>query len=357
MVKNLLFIVLLGLGLPLWAQQNPPIKANKDKSFKDDVRSKDAFRLMFYNTENFFDTLHDPNKNDIEFTPAGNYHWTKWKFFKKLQHTAKTILAVGGWETPDIIMMAEIENRYVLEKLIYATPLKAFRFGIIHEESPDTRGIDVAVIYRKEKFKELYHRAINITFPDQPEVKTRDILYIKGILSSKDTLHLFVNHWPSRLGGYEASLPKRNYVASVLKSATDSIIAQNPNANIVIAGDFNDEPTDESITQILKALPDTLTQPTPGLVNMMYRKTGKEGTNKYQGNWSIIDQIIISSPLYLRKNGLQITSSGAQIFSADFLLEDDEAFTGKKPLRTYSGMKYIGGFSDHLPVYIDLIHN
>ena len=187
-------------SIVLFAQKESYIKASRENSLKDEVRGKNAFRLMFYNTENFFDTLHDPNKNDNDFTPEGNYHWNKWKFYNKLQHTAKTILALGGWDPPDIIMMAEIENRYILERLIYSTPLKAFKYGIIHEESPDSRGIDVALIYRKEKFKELYHRAINITFPDQAEVKTRDILYVKGVLSSKDTLHIFVNHWPSRLG-------------------------------------------------------------------------------------------------------------------------------------------------------------
>ena len=356
-MKKLFLPILVLMWISLVAQQNHAAKKDKEYVFKDDVRGKNAFRIMFYNTENTFDTIKDSVKNDIDFTSEGNYHWTKWKFYNKLNHIAKTIIALGGWEVPDIIMLAEIENRYVLNRLIYSTPLKAFRFGIVHEESPDARGIDVALIYRKEKFRELYHRAINITFPDQPESKTRDILYVKGILSSKDTLNIFVNHWPSRLGGYEASMPRRKYVASVLKAATDTIFSANPDANILIAGDFNDEPFDESLSQVLKALPDTVTHSMPALVNMMYNKTGMEGSNKYQGNWSIIDQIILSAPLFVRKSGLQITSAGAQIFKADFLLEDDATSTGKKPFRTYSGMKYIGGFSDHLPVYIDLIHN
>jgi endonuclease/exonuclease/phosphatase family metal-dependent hydrolase len=188
--------------------------------------------------------------------------------------------------------------------------------------------------------------------------KTRDILYVQGVLATdcEDTLHLFVNHWTSRYGGQAATMGKRNLTASILRLKIDSLLQANPLTRILIMGDFNDYPDDESITSFLRATCDTANSAENTLINMMYSYLSKNniGTHKYKEHWGILDQIIVSQGFFRAKNSLQTVRS-ASIFYADFLLEVDNANMGKKPKRTYSGYKYIGGFSDHLPVYIDLI--
>ena len=197
---------------------------------------------MFYNVENLFDVFNDSLTNDDEFTPEGERHWNNYKFYKKLNNLSKVIIGIGEWNPPSVIGFCEIENRFVLNKLIYETPLKNFDYKIIHSDSPDRRGIDVAFLYRQSKFEPFLLLPVPIHFPDNPESKTRDILYVKGILNKTDTIHFFVNHWPSRYGGYEDSKPRRMCVASVLRSKVDSILSVNHHPNIIIMGDFNDEP-------------------------------------------------------------------------------------------------------------------
>lgn len=322
----------------------------------DGKRGTNAIRLVFYNTENFFDTFDDSLTNDDEYTPMGMRGWSYNKFQRKLINISKVFLSIGGWEPPEIIGMCEVENRFVLYKLTTDTPLSKIGYKIIHEDSPDPRGIDVAMIYRPDKFKPIMYRAIPIRFPNDPNGRTRDILYVKGMVMGKDTLHVFINHWPSRYGGYAGTKPKRAFVASVLRHATDSLMRVVPDARIVIMGDFNDEPTDESITEVLKARSDSAQLSSTDLFNMMYRLSGnwRSGTNKFRENWSLIDQIIVSSTLLHSKTGLYTYANGAHIYDAPFLLMEDKTYFGVKPFRTYLGPRYLGGFSDHLPVYLDI---
>ncbi len=167
------------------------------------------FRVMFYNVENLFDTKDDSLTSDEEFLPDGDRHWNTNKFYKKLNNIYKVILGVGEWNPPAIVALCEIENRFVLNQLVYQTPLKKFDYKVVHFESPDRRGIDVAMLYRKELFHVDTAFPIQINFPFDENSKTRDILYVKGSFDKKDTIHFFINHWPSRYGGYMQTKPKR----------------------------------------------------------------------------------------------------------------------------------------------------
>jgi len=252
--------------------------------------------------------------------------------------------------------MCEVENDYVLKKLIYETPLKNSHYRIIHYDSPDARGIDVALLYRPDRFRVLTSKPVRVRFPFDTNSATRDILYVKGVIFGNDTVHLFINHWPSRMGGYTESTPRRNYVASLLRTAIDTINAHHTDANIVIMGDFNDEPDNESLLHILKARTDTQDLRTADLVNLMSFKL-KEwniGTIKYQGKWSIFDQFIVSRNMVASHNNLFTRIEDAHIFKGNFLLEDDARYLGSKLNRTYVGPVYHGGYSDHLPIYLDI---
>ncbi|NPA45253.1 MAG: endonuclease, partial [Chlorobi bacterium] len=210
-------------------------------------------RIMFYNTENLFDIFDDTLKIDEAFTPDGEKHWNKRKFDKKLYNISKVITAVGQWELPEVIGLCEIENRYVLERLIKQTALKNFNYRIIHKESPDRRGIDVGMLYRKDKFHPISYEAVRVVFPFDANKPTRDILYVKGTNNYNDTLHIFVNHWPSRWGGQLETDRKRMFAASVLKGKVDSLFDADVNPNIIIMGDLNDYPDNNSVVKVLKA--------------------------------------------------------------------------------------------------------
>lgn len=310
-------------------------------------------RIMFYNVENLFDPANDSLTNDDDFTPEGNNRWTNSRMYAKLNNTAKVIIAVGEGNLPVLVGLCEIENRNVLNKLVYNTPLKSNNYGVAHFESPDPRGIDVALLYRKDCFKVLAQKALPIIFEDEKEAHTRDILYVKGILHTSDTLHVFVNHWPSKYGGVAATLAKRKAVGQFLRSFTDSI-QQKTKSNIVIMGDLNDTPEDESVATSLGACL-TMNPCSTNLVNLMgpLLSDASIGTHKYSGHWSIIDQFIVSKSFVNNTQGWHI--QGAHVYNAAFLLTPDKNRSGHTPYRTFLGFKYEGGFSDHLPIYADLI--
>jgi len=306
---------------------------------------------MFYNVENLFDTKNDSLINDDEFTPDGERNWNDHRFYQKLNNIYKVILGVGEWNPAAIVALCEIENRFVLNQLVYETPLEKFDYKVVHFDSPDQRGIDVGLLFRNGLFTKDTAYPIPIKFPDNPESKTRDILYVKGSFDQKDTIHLFVNHWPSRYGGYLETKPKREFVASVLKSVTDSLFFINPASKIVIMGDFNDGPFEDSFINHLQSKNDSINYTGSDLVNLM--AFCNRGTLKYKGDWDFFDQVIVSGAM-LKGKGYQVQNKKANIFAPDFLMQEDEKYLGEKPFRTYNGFKYQGGFSDHLPVYIDV---
>lgn len=311
------------------------------------------FRVMFYNVENLFDTIDEPGKNDEEYLPEGSRYWTPYRFRQKLLTIYKVVAAAGEWDAPDVIGLCEVENRFVLELLRELTPLVNIPYNIIHRDSPDVRGIDVALMYRPDKMEIIDSAFFTLVFPHEPTIKTREILYAKGLLSN-DTLHFFVNHWPSRLGGAQAEL-SRMFTGSFLRKRVDSLFKVNPRAKIIIMGDFNDEPNDRSLTEGLGALT-TKADITEDLYNLMapVKQNTSLGTHKYQGQWAILDQFIVSAALLQKNTGVFTTHNAAKIMMQDFLLIEDEIYSGQRPYRTYDGFRYAGGFSDHLPITLDL---
>ncbi len=302
-----------------------------------------TFRLAFYNVENLFDTKDDPKTHDNEFLPNGKKRWNNKKYQEKLSHIYKTLMQVKGLKKLSIIGLAEIENRKVLNELLYKTPLYREKYKIIHQDSPDERGIDVALLYREEEFKVINHQFIRVFFEDDKRDKTRDILYAKGIIFDRDTLHVYVNHWPSRYGGYMKTKGKRERAATILAQHMDSIYHVNPNALCVAVGDFNDKPKDSSIKTLLKETKNVY------LYNLL--RDRKDGTVKYRSHWNLFDQILVSRNLTNKNHHIQVQN--ASIGKFPFLMEKDYRNGGNKPFRTYLGYKYNGGYSDHLPVYVD----
>jgi predicted extracellular nuclease len=310
--------------------------------------------IVFYNVENLFDPEKNPDKNDGDFTPEGFYHWTYKRFYKKLNDIAKVFLSINEWNVPDVIGLAEIENANVLKKLCYNTGIKVFNYRFVHYDSPDIRGIGVALLYRSDRVKIVESYPVSVVFPFEPASKNRDILYVKAIIAI-DTFHLFVNHWTSRFGGHAATIAKRNYYAQVLRQKMDSLLQLNLSSNIIIMGDFNDYPTDESMVKYLQAKNYEKETNQGILFNLMFPIIEKNrGTHKTQEFWGCLDQFIVSKSLLDGQNCWQVVNREAVIFDASFLLVPDEKYGGLKTFRTYLGPKYLGGYSDHLPVKIVL---
>lgn len=325
--------------------------------FTPQLANKERYmRLMFYNVENLFDTYNDSLIRDDEFLPRGKKFWSKGKYYDKIRNIASVIVAVGGWQTPEIIGLCEVENRKVLNDLCNRTGLKNLNYEIIHKESPDKRGIDVALLYKPKSFKPILYRAIKVSFKSSPGSTTRDILYVKGLTRNKDSLHVFINHWPSRWGGQMASENRRMDAAKTLRNAVDSILEHDNSAKIIIMGDLNDYPDNKSVADVLNAKVDFDTIINNELYNLSayIEKTKNIGSHKNKGEWGVLDQIIVSGAVLNAQKGLSCTLNDAYIFNAGFLLTNDETFTGKKNFRTYIGYKYAGGYSDHLPVFLDL---
>lgn len=308
-------------------------------------------RVAFYNLENLFDFEDDTLINDEEYLPSSMRNWSYYRYNEKSNRMAKAILSIGGWQAPDVVGVCEVENRRVLEDLVATDVLKKLNYRIIHFESPDRRGIDVGILYRPETVDTLFAKAYPVKTPDDLDFKTRDVLYVKMRILD-DTLHYFVNHWPSRYGGQMQSEPKRILAAGVVRGVVDSIQLNNKNAKVVVMGDLNDSPDNISVSETLRGVKNP--ERTSDLKNLMQDLSVEEGSHRYQGEWGYLDQIIVSIPLLNATNGVKL-KDGAHVHRAAFLMERDEKYPGTKPYRTFVGMRHIGGFSDHLPVFIDLI--
>lgn len=315
------------------------------------------FRVMSYNVENYLSFRHDSLSPLRDFSPEGKLGWDATRYYNKRNNIARVITAVGKWTPPALVALCEIENREVIDDLVLHSPLRQMHYRVAHFESPDPRGIDVALLYQPDEFKPYIEKPVPVRFPNNPTHHTRDILYVGGILKNGDTLHVFVNHFPSRLGGELESERNRIIAAATLRHHVDSLFLLNGNANIIIMGDFNDYPDNRSMVEILRAKPDKAPIEPESLYNIVYslHKEGCIGSYKHNGSWGMLDQIIISSHLRSAGSGVRTEQSEAEVFAPLFLLEEDAKGFGKHPNRTYLGPRYHGGFSDHLPVYIDLI--
>jgi len=318
------------------------------------VNSERKLRFMFYNVENLFDTEDDPDINDEEFLPSGERRWNAVRYKFKLQSIYKVITAAGEWELPAIVGICEAENRKVIDDLLLLTPLNVNGgYEIVHEDSNDPRGIDVCLIYRSDLVKLLFYKYLYPSSFYTQNIRTRKVLYSKFLVEN-DTLHIFLNHWPSRRGGVLAGEDTRKFLAQLLIQQADSIkSAAGKCAKIIFAGDFNCLPVSREI-EILMG-----NEGGVSFINLSMKAFEKgSGTYKYGGLWEMPDQIISSEsllPEFKDCGGIYTSEKFFEIFSPDFLLLRDRNFSGQKPFSTYSGYRYQGGFSDHLPVILDLV--
>lgn len=325
--------------------------------------TSDTLLVAFYNVENLFHPTDDSLTADDDFTPEGLYHWGYKRYYRKVSNIAKVLIAMGRGNPPAIVGVAEIENDRVLHDLCCRSPLQGFGYRFVHHDSPDRRGVDVALLYRDSLVTVLHEETVPVVFPFEPATRNRDLLYVLARLPCGDSLHIIVNHWTSRFGGYAATIPKRNYYADVARHLVDSILALNPAANVLLMGDFNDYPTDESMERHLRARRFASTKATAQdantihddtLFNLMYHFVAQNnvGSHKHEDFWGCLDQIVVTGGLLNGHSRLQIAGGVPHIFADPFLLVPDEKYGGMKNYRTYSGPRYVGGFADHLPVYV-----
>lgn len=284
-------------------------------------------RVVSYNTENLFhpanDSIDGQAQNDTEWTLEGERRWSFTRYNKKIDNIARVITNIGQWSGVDIIGLQEIENAECLQRLCQV--MRRDEYDFVHYESPDPRGIDVAVLYKKERIDTICTKAIRMPFP------TRDILYVSAQVDKRDTLHLFISHLPSQLGGKAESEWKRIAAKELLQKEADSILYTNPNAHIIIMGDMNTAPT----------------QDIKGLTNKMITlQADNQDTHKHQGQWTCLDQFYCSPAVD--------SISSAVIYNAEWIMENDDKYLGLKPKRTYIGLHYQDGFSDHLPIILNV---
>lgn len=338
-MKNILFILLIALSVYVYGQ-----------------RPGKEFTIVFYNVENLFDTEDDSLTEDEEYTPGSDKVWDQERYKKKLEDIARVLSSVNSSDLPEIIGLCEVENRKVLDDLVGIKSLKKGNYSIVHSESPDKRGIDVALLYCTDDFKVTNYATIPVIFPFDSSETTRDILYVTGTEKDGETFHFFVNHWPSRSEGQRESEPKRIFAAVALRKEIDALINTDPRAKIVIMGDFNDEPTNRSIYEMILSNNKRKNASDRELYNLMYdmHNLSSTGTYFYQGVWNMLDQIIVSRSLLKDRSGFLADYEGGRIFKEEWMLYKDQESGEFVPNRTYGGMKYYGGVSDHLPVYVTL---
>jgi len=316
--------------------------------------------IAFYNVENLFDCENDPLTFDDDRTPEGKDHWTKEHYDQKIKNTAKVIAAIGADKSknaPIFLGVAEIENKTVLDDLMTSTTLAPYGYKSIHFDSPDRRGIDVALLYQNAFFIPTHYSKHELVLYDREEpnkrIFSRDQLLVSGLLDG-DLIHCIVNHWPSRRGGEKRSAYKRLTAARLNKKIIDSLQAIDPYAKIITMGDFNDDPTSASIKKTLntKATIPQLTRKT--LFNPMEKMMQKGyGSLAYRDQWNLFDQIIISKGILENKNS-GYTYYKAGIFSENFIVTPTGKYQGY-PYRSFANGTFTGGYSDHFPVYLFLI--
>jgi hypothetical protein len=309
-------------------------------------------RIVFYNVENLFDLVDDTLTNDGEFLPDSARNWNSGRYWQKVTRIYQVLSAIGQWDMPAVVGLCEVENRKVLEDLVYRTPLSKSGYRIIHRDSPDPRGIDVALLYRPDIFQPDTAIWLRVSLPD--EGNTREILLVRGSMWKGIAISIAVNHWPSRSGGALSSTPRRKAAAAALRAELDGLFRADPLANVICMGDFNDEPGDESMQMLTGMMPVDGMDCGSAMINLADtgRAANSVGTIRHRGAWSTFDQVLVSCPMMDGTGGLQVVSEGTEIFNAPFLLEPDPNYPGFRPFRTYLGPMYHNGFSDHLPVSI-----
>ncbi len=322
-----------------------------DKENSGKSRRSKEYTIAFYNLENYFDTTNDAYVLDDDFTPKGFKKWDEKRFIWKTRKLAKAISKIGLDDSqlpPVLIGIAEVENARVIQRLLQSEKLKVIDYGYVHFDSPDERGIDTALIYNKDYFHVLDAETIPLLIENTNGDRdlTRDILYVKGELNN-EVFHVFVNHWPSRRDGAELTAYKRVAAANTILRKINFLRQDGKDANIVIMGDFNDDPNSESIQTLMDS--GLFINPMQALL------TPNSGSANYKGEWSLFDQVIVSHSFLNYEVGTH-SFKKAKVFAPRFLKEWKGKYKGN-PYRTYAGKKYLGGYSDHFPVYIVLNFN
>ena len=300
------------------------------------------FTFVELNCENLFDYQHDEGFNDYEYLPEGAKKWDRNRYWQKLNNIARELVACGSegdggqaWTLPDMIALTEVENDSVIHDLTRRSLLRNAGYEYVMTHSADERGIDVALLYSPFSFRLLGQYALRVV-PPEGKHATRDILYAKGLVLSGDTLHVMVVHAPSRVDGERATRPYRLRVAERVADAIDSLRCHDPHARVLVAGDFNDYDGDSALVRLCSRQLVSVSQGAKG-------KNGAKGTYKFRGKWGSLDHILMSE-------ALADWLHDCRIVDEPFLLEDDEKYGGKQPLRNFKGPKWKRGFSDHLPL-------
>jgi hypothetical protein len=321
---------------------------------KEEVRYEPRC-IGFWNVENLYDTLDEAN-DDAEYLPGSAKHWNSERYERKLRNEARVIGEMGTDIHPDGIVcmgLAEVENRSVVEDLVHTPPLDKRNYQVVHYDSPDRRGVDVAFIYNPKYFFLLNSKTYPLRDPNDSLFRTRDLLVVTGLMDG-DTLHILVNHWPSRFGGEKRSLPKRKLAAELGRHVIDSLLARNPDARILYMGDLNDDPNSPSVRKFLNTTGDKAMATGTKLYNPMYDLYQKGiGTLAWRDSWNLFDQIILSPALVTGAGG-GWRYYAARVFNKPYLRQTEGNYAGY-PLRTYVGDQYTGGFADHFPVYVVLV--
>lgn len=304
-----------------------------------------SFRVMSYNVENLFDTEDDPLTDDNEFLPTGNRRWTGKRYYHKLQQIAKVITAAGEWDTPALVGLCEVENDTVVTHLLSRTPLRNQHYRYCLSDMSDKRGIRVALLYQRDRFRYLGRQSVPVRFKSRKTPLTRDILHVWGEVITGDTLDVMVCHFPSKYGGEKESEFQRMDAARTLRHLCDSLTTARTRPHLLLMGDFNDPPGSRCMQYATGS----------DLCNLFADKRRLEtrGTQKYQANWSQLDQILVSPSLLDPASKIRCLPESARNLSFPFLLTDDKTWQGIRPRRTYHGFKYEAGFSDHLPIVVD----
>ncbi|MDE6556911.1 MAG: endonuclease/exonuclease/phosphatase family protein [Duncaniella sp.] len=311
-----------------------------------------TFGVAFYNLENLFDTINNNGKYDLEFSPNGSRQWTAQKYQCKLANLARTISSMTTPATPKgpaIIGVSEIENRSVLDDLVNQPALRKWNLQVVHHDSPDRRGVDVGLLYNPRQFQVIDVTNHLLSIPSNPRFRTRDQMCVTGILAG-DTVSIIVNHWPSRLGGREESAYLRAAAAQLSAHIADSLWAIRPNQGVIIMGDLNDDPQDQSCAGVLGAQRETDNIGPHGFFNPWWKTLDNgTGTLAYKGQWNLFDQIIVSGTL-LGRNDAGLRYSNCKVLDFHFL-KNHQGY----PLRTFASGKWLNGYSDHFPTEIFLV--
>ncbi len=320
------------------------------------LSAQNPFRIVFYNVENLFDTKDNPHTDDNDWLPKGNQRWSNYRYWQKLKGLSAAIDSIGENYPPALIGLCEVENDSVLFDLCKRSPLRKHKYRYIITKSKDDRGMNVALLYQRDEMKLLTVKEYTPNFLDTPDKHTRNILHVTGLVISGDTLDIFICHFPSRVDGIKRTRPFRQQAAQLLKQEVDKVMSRRVKANVIIMGDFNDFPNDDSMLKILAAGSMSESFKYKNLYNMFLDriKESDTGSYKYRGKWQFMDQFVVNGNLLNSVNTVSVNNNTAKVFSGDFLLENDEKYGGKKPFRTYVWRKYLGGLSDHLPIYLDL---